>query len=134
VLTAREAALQPLIHDPAGRTTNARLKPEGNVLTAVSPLTETPGVWSFMIADQSLRYSVNVDPAESDLRGASAAEIERRTAGTVRLIEYDGERERDVPLTPRASELASWTLVAVMLLLLAEAVLAMRIGSAQQSD
>jgi hypothetical protein len=134
VLTAREAALQPLIHDPAGRTTNARLKPEGNVLNAVSPLTETPGVWSFVIADQSLRYSVNVDPAESDLRGASAAEIERRTAGTVRLIEYDGERERDVPLTPRASELASWALVAVMLLLLAEAVLAMRIGSAQQSD
>lgn len=111
-----------------GRADDGRLVPDGEdgLALAFGPV-EDPGVVTCAVGPDRIVFAVNVDPAESDIGGATGDDLEGIAGADATIIDDPSELERR-HYAPRASELALLAMYAAVALLFGEMWLAMRLG------
>ena len=127
-LTPLESSLPLRVKTGEGALAEPSLVPEGEALTMTYGPVEHSQAVTVSIGSEVRVFTVNVDPAESDLAPIGQSELATALNRDVHLIS-DTDVVPRAPVTARSTELASSALYLVIGLLLLEMWMAMRFGS-----
>lgn len=130
-LTARESSLSLRVSGANDVTAIPALIPEGDGLALEYGPIEQAGAWSVSIGKQTRMFAANPDPEESDLTPIDDALFLDTLDRPVRLVN-DVSAILEQPVQGRSTELASITLYSVVILLLAESLIAVLFGASRK--
>lgn len=125
LLSPAQTALALAVRDESGASFEPSLVAEGDGLALVHGPVERSQFLTLSIGSESRSVAVNVDTIESDLAVASESDLTAAIGFPAKILSHkaiSGEH----PSAARSTELASFALYAVMILLLGELWMAMR--------
>jgi uncharacterized membrane protein len=134
-LSAVESSMELSVVGPSGRVAEPTLEPEGGGLSMRFGPVADPGVVTFTVGLDRRLYAANVDPGESAILPTAEDELCQRLSAPCTEVTASGwdaaatEAGGLARRSARYNELASLLTYAVLVLLLAEAWLAMRVGA-----
>jgi len=124
-LTPAQTATTLSVRDESGAGYEPALVAEGDALAMVHGPVAKAQFLTFSIGSETRTVAVNVDTAESDLAIAGESDLATALGVPARIVSHRALAEQP-PSTARSTELASFSLYAVMILMLGELWMAMR--------
>ena len=130
-LTPRQSALSQQVFLDRKLLGTGKLVPSADGLEFEYGPAAQAGAYRLTTGREQVNFAVRVDPAESDLRTCSLAELQVKAGSDVRVMAADELADTE-PASARTHELATGILSVVILLLLADTGLAMWLGSRRE--